>query len=226
MTELILIVEDEPKLASLLSDYLKQAAFETHIIDNGLDVSDWVKQNQPNLVILDLMLPGKDGMEVCKELRGFSDLPIMMATARIEEIDRLVGLELGADDYVCKPFSYREIVARVKAILRRAHNGVQGAASAESAMVALDKNKCQARVKGVLLDLTVVEFNLFSVLVNDPGRVFQREQLMQSIYKGYRIVSDRTIDSHIKKLRKKLKEACPELELVHSVYGLGYKFDI
>ncbi len=224
MNDMILIVEDEPKLASLLSDYLKQSGFDTHILMDGLHVATWVKQHSPSLMILDLMLPNKDGMEVCKEVRQFSELPIIMATARIEEIDRLLGLELGADDYVCKPFSYREIVARVKAILRRIEKRTTKELSPSSQLVELDKEKYQAKIHGTLLDLTVVEFNLLVVLAGEPGRIYQREQLMQTIYKEYRVVSDRTIDSHIKKLRKKIKAVYPE-ELIYSVYGLGYKFE-
>jgi two-component system response regulator BaeR len=224
MNDMILIVEDEPKLASLLSDYLKQSGFETHILMDGLAVAPWVKQHAPSLMILDLMLPNKDGMEVCKEVRKFSELPIIMATARIEEIDRLIGLELGADDYVCKPFSYREIVARVKAILRRIEKTTAENQSSSSQLVDVDQDKYQAKIQGILLDLTTVEFNLLRVLASEPGRIYQREQLMQSIYKEYRIVSDRTIDSHVKKLRKKIKAIYPE-ELIHSVYGLGYKFE-
>jgi len=224
MSDMILIVEDEPKLASLLSDYPKQSGFDTHILMDGLHVAAWVKQHSPSLMILDLMLPNKDGMEVCKEIRQFSELPIIMATARIEEIDRLLGLELGADDYVCKPFSYREIVARVKAILRRIDKAASKELSASSQLMELDKDKYQAKIQGALLDLTVVEFNLLVVLASEPGRIYQREQLMQAIYKEYRVVSDRTIDSHIKKLRKKIKAVYPE-ELIYSVYGLGYKFE-
>jgi len=222
---MILIVEDEPKLAGLLSDYLEQSSFNTHILDNGLMVADWVKENEPQLIILDLMLPGKDGVAVCKELRQFSDIPIIMATARVDEIDRLLGLELGADDYVCKPFSYREIVARVNAILRRLGPKADAAEAVRAGLVSLNFDKYQAHLNDVLLDLTVVEFNLLSVLSKEPGRVYEREQLMQGIYKEYRVVSDRTIDSHIKKLRKKIREVYPGGELIHSVYGLGYKYD-
>lgn len=225
MSNMILIVEDEPKLASLMSDYLKQSGFDTHILMDGLHVANWVKQHSPSLIILDLMLPNKDGMEVCKEVRQFSEVPIIMATARIEEIDRLLGLELGADDYVCKPFSYREVVARVKAILRRIEKNTAKNSTISSQLLELDKEKYQARIQGLLLDLTTVEFNLLAVLAGEPGRIYQREQLMQAIYKEYRVVSDRTIDSHVKKLRKKIKEVYPNQELIHSVYGLGYKFE-
>jgi two-component system response regulator BaeR len=225
MNKMILIVEDEPKLASLMSDYLKQSGFDTHILMDGLHAASWVKQHSPSLIILDLMLPNKDGMEVCKEVRAFSEVPIIMATAKIEEIDRLLGLELGADDYVCKPFSYREVVARVKAILRRIEKNTVKATLVSSQIVELDIEKYQAKIEGVLLDLTAVEFNLLAVLAKEPGRIYQREQLMQSIYKEYRVVSDRTIDSHVKKLRKKIKDAYPNEELIHSVYGLGYKYE-
>lgn len=224
MNDVILIVEDEPKLASLMSDYLKQSGFETHILMDGLEVVPWIQKNSPSLMILDLMLPNKNGMEVCKEVRGFSELPIIMATARVEEIDRLLGLELGADDYVCKPFSYREIVARVKAILRRIEKTSEKTNLASSKLLDLNRDKYQAKIKDTLLDLTVVEFNLLWVLAGEPGRIYQREQLMQAIYKEYRVVSDRTIDSHVKKLRNKIKAVYSE-ELIHSVYGLGYKFE-
>ena len=225
MKKTILIIEDEPKLASLMSDYLEQSGFATHILTNGLDATPWVKNNTPSLVILDLMLPHKDGMEVCKEIRQFSNVPIIMATARIEEIDRLLGLELGADDYVCKPFSYREIVARVKAILRRTETPISTQTSSNNQTLQLNKETYQAHIHGNLLDLTLIEFNLLAVLAETPGRIYQREQLMGAIYQEYRVVSDRTIDSHIKKLRKKIKSAFPEGELIHSVYGLGYKYE-
>jgi len=225
MNEMILVVEDEPKLASLLSDYLLQSGYRTSIISNGLDVEAWVDQHSPDLIILDLMLPGKDGVTVCKELRQHSNVPIIMATARVDEIDRLLGLELGADDYVCKPFSYREIVARVKAILRRVSVDTEVSNKTNKSLLSLDKEKYRAYIGDVLLDLTTVEFNLLSVLSGEPGRVYQREQLMQAIYNEYRVVSDRTIDSHIKKLRKKIKDVYLDSELIHAVYGLGYKYE-
>ena len=181
MNHTILIVEDEPKLASLMSDYLKQSGFDTHILQDGLHVASWIKQHSPNLMILDLMLPHKDGMEVCKEVRQFSDIPIIMATARVEEIDRLLGLELGADDYVCKPFSYREVVARVKAILRRIERTALKDPAMTTQLIEFDQEKYQAKIQGRLLDLTAVEFNLLSVLAGEPGRNNQREQLMQEI---------------------------------------------
>jgi len=224
----ILIVEDEPKLASLESDYLTQSGYETEIIDNGLEVVPYVKSTPPNLILLDLMLPGKDGMEICKEIRQFSNIPIIMITARVEEIDRLLGLELGADDYICKPFSPREVVARVKAVLRRFQPPIAttSAEASESNLVTLDERKYKAHVNGQEVSLTAVEFQLLNKLYSEPGRIYSRAQLMDYIYSDHRVVSDRTIDSHIKKIRKKLIDALPEQELIHSVYGVGYKFEI
>jgi len=221
MTDTILIVEDEPKLAALLADYLRQAGFASEHLDNGLAVASRVRAAAPALVLLDLMLPGRDGLEVCKELRSFSAVPIIMVTARIEEIDRLLGLELGADDYICKPFSPREVVARVKAVLRRSGGGAQGA----DAGLTLDPERYRATLGGRDLGLTAVEFNLLQILAAQPGRIFSRQQLMDRIYDDRRIVSDRTIDSHIKKLRKKIADVDALTELVHSVYGVGYKFE-
>jgi two-component system response regulator BaeR len=217
---MILIVEDEQKLAELIKDYLAQSSFDTTILDNGNDVVPYVRENKPDLVILDLMLPGRDGMEICKEIRTFSNLPIIMVTARVEEIDRLLGLELGADDYVCKPFSPRELVARVKAVLRRAG----GETTIKAKGLVLDEARYQASLHGVDLELTAVEFKLLSFLAANPGRIYSRDQLMERIYSDHRIVSDRTIDSHIKKLRKKISGQSPDEELIGSVYGVGYKF--
>jgi two-component system response regulator BaeR len=217
---MILIVEDEQKLAELIRDYLAQSSFDTTILDNGNDVVPYVRENKPDLVILDLMLPGRDGMEICKEIRTFSNLPIIMVTARVEEIDRLLGLELGADDYVCKPFSPRELVARVKAVLRRAG----GESTIKAKGLVLDEARYQASLHGVDLKLTAVEFKLLSFLAANPGRIYSRDQLMERIYSDHRIVSDRTIDSHIKKLRKKISGQSPDEELIGSVYGVGYKF--
>ena len=221
MSDTILIVEDEPKLATLLRDYLLQSGFSVEILEDGLTVVPWVREHGPQLILLDLMLPGRDGMEICKELRSFSSVPIIMVTARVEEIDRLLGLELGADDYICKPFSPREIVARVKAVLRRAGPG----ATVRSQGLELDESRYLALLHGRDLDLTAVEFKLLSFLAANPGRIYSRNQLMDRIYADQRTVSDRTIDSHIKKLRKKIADAAPDEELIRSVYGVGYKFE-
>jgi len=170
--------------------------------------------------IMPLMLPGRDGIEICKEIRTFSNLPIIMVTARVEEIDRLLGLELGADDYVCKPFSPREVVARVKAVLRRTERNT----TIQAKGLVLDESRYQAVLRGIDLELTAVEFKLLSFLAANPGRIYSREQLMRKIYPDDRIVSDRTIDSHVKKLRKKIAELNLGEELIGSVYGVGYKF--
>ncbi len=223
MSSPILIVEDEPKLAQLLIDYLKQSGFDVAWVDNGLDAVAAVKANNPQLILLDLMLPGKDGMDICKDVRQFSRVPIIMVTARVEEIDRLLGLELGADDYVCKPYSPREVVARVKAVLRRMQPDLS--ALTHKAGLSLDDARYKVQKDGQELSLTAVEYGLLKILHSEPGRIYSRDQLMTAIYQDHRIVSDRTIDSHIKKLRKKLSVLLTEGDLIHSVYGVGYKFE-
>ena len=221
MNYTIMIVEDEEKLASLLGDYLKQSGFDSIWISDGELVLPRVRERLPDLILLDLMLPGRDGLEICKEIRSFSTVPIIMITARVEEIDRLLGLELGADDYICKPFSPREVVARVKTVLRRSSEH-QAPPTGE---LALDADKYRALLKGKDLDLTAVEFKLLHFLYQNPGRIYSRSQLMDRIYSDQRIVSDRTIDSHIKKLRRKISCLDPEAELIHSIYGVGYKYE-
>lgn len=221
MSETILIVEDEEKLAGLLRDYLNQAGFLSEWIANGLEVVELVKRNKPDLILLDLMLPGRDGMDICKDIRMFSQLPIIMVTARVEEIDRLLGLGLGADDYICKPYSPREVVARVKAVLRRTLKQTE----LPSNRLSLDESRYQAILDGIDLELTAVEFKLLHFLESNQGRIYNRQQLMDRIYPDERIVSDRTIDSHIKKLRRKIEHVDPEIGLIHSVYGVGYKFE-
>jgi two-component system response regulator BaeR len=223
MSTLIFIVEDEPKIAKLLEDYLgRMGGFQTHTVDRGDAVLDELRARQPGLVLLDLMLPGLDGIEVCKQIRAESSVPIIMVTARVDEIDRLLGLELGADDYICKPFSPREVVARVKAVLRRSKM-----ASSENPSNGLEINeeKFTARWKGADLSLTPVEFALLKMLSTFPGRVFSRDQLMNGMYSDYRVVSDRAVDTHVKNLRKKLSEVSGVEDMIRSVYGLGYRFE-
>lgn len=223
MEEKILIVEDEKRLAELHRDYLQQSSYATAWLEDGLKVIPWVKEHTPDLILLDLMLPGKDGLEICKEIRSFSSVPIIMVTARVEEIDRLLGLELGADDYICKPFSPREVVARVKTVLRRSSPHKQ---EEKQQLLTLDEERYQATLNGKKLDLTAVEFKLLSILAQKPGRIYSRDQLMDQLYSDHRIVCDRTIDSHIKKLRKKIAAAAPELDVIHSIYGVGYKYEM
>jgi two-component system response regulator BaeR len=218
----ILIVEDEEKIAALLRDYLQQEGYQTHCLERGDEVDHWVKQWQPHAILLDVMLPGKDGLAVCREVRSYSNLPILMLTARVEEIDRLLGLEFGADDYICKPFSPREVVARVKAVLRRSQNQIT---TTQSSRVILDEQRLEIRYDNSAMELTSIEYQLVKTLALEPGRIWSRQQLMDRIYPDNRVVSDRTIDSHVKKLRKKLAEAFPELNLVQSVYGVGYRYE-
>ncbi len=221
---LVLIVEDEPKIARLLEDYLRQSSYETHWLDRGDTVDEWFRNNDPDIVLLDLMLPGKDGLAVCRELRSHSQVPIIMVTARVDEIDRLLGLELGADDYICKPFSPREVVARVKALLRRVEMTGANPTTAYRGLV-IDDEKFSAAVDGHALDLTPVEFRLLALLASQPGRVFSRDQLMNKIYKDGRVVSDRTVDSHVKNLRQKIHDTGGSDDLIRSIYGVGYKLD-
>lgn len=229
VAETILIVEDEAKLAELVADYLHASGFETHHIDHGNEVMPWLDEHEPHLVLLDVMLPGKDGLTLCREIRArYSRLPVIMLTARVEEVDRLLGLEIGADDYICKPFSPREVVARVKAVLRRAlpePSGEAAAAPADDGRLVLDEAGWRALADGKDLGLTAVEFQLLRVMMQAPRRIFSREQLMDQMYRDHRIVSERTVDSHVKKLRRKIAETWPERDIIHSVYGVGYKYE-
>lgn len=219
----ILIVEDEPQLASLLADYLRDAGYAPHTVIDGREVGAWVRERQPDLVLLDVMLPGEDGMSVCRTIRGFSDVPIVMVTARVEEIDRLLGLELGADDYICKPFSPREVVPRVKAILRRARPATSATTTDDSLQV--DEGAYRASLDGQSLSLTPVEFRLLATLAAQPGRVYSRQQLQDRLYDDHRVVTDRAVDTHVKNLRRKMAAVRGEQELIRSVYGVGYRLE-
>ena len=219
----ILVVEDEDKIADVLVDYLRAQGYRTHRLARGDEVEAWVRSHPVDLVLLDLMLPGRNGLEVCKALRTFSAAAIIMLTARVDEIDRLLGLELGADDYICKPFSPREVVARVAVVLRRTRQGPAPVPTAGG--LVLDEQGWRATLDGQPLELTAVEFKLLSVLFRQPGRIYSRDQLMDAMYRDERVVADRTVDSHIKKLRRKLAEVAPQREFIHSVYGAGYYFE-
>lgn len=220
---LICLIEDEIDLAKLMADYLIASNFNTIVFNRGDEAYRWLQQNEPALILLDLMLPGMDGLQICKHQRQHSAVPIIMMTAKVEEIDRLLGLELGADDYVCKPYSAREVIARVKAVLRRTVNAPQN--SALAAPVVIDEQSMSLRVFDRVVELTSVEFQLFSLLYSQPGRIFSRQYILDNIYQDYRVVGDRTVDGHIKKLRKKLNEANDQVELIRSVYGSGYKYE-
>lgn len=226
---LVLVVEDEPKLAQVLLDYLAANNYATVWIADGREVAkyyaDHPAHEQPDLVLLDLMLPGRDGLDVCKDIRRISNVPIIMITARVEEIDRLIGLEIGADDYICKPFSPREVMARVKAILRRVPQVEVGTQATSLTNLQLDEARFEAHYHNQLLDLTPAEFRLLKTLADAPGRVFQRDQLINHVYDDQRVITDRTIDSHIKNLRRKMSLISPE-DVIRSIYGVGYKLEL
>jgi len=221
----VLIAEDEPKIARLLADYLVQAGHEATVVGEGDRVLAAVAVARPALLLLDIMLPGRDGLAILRELRRDSALPVIMLTARVEEIDRLLGLELGADDYICKPYSPREVVARVKTILRRCRPQRElQVLDAESPLI-VDESRFQASWRSKLLDLTPAEFRLLKTLSHEPGKVFSREQLLNHLYDDYRVVTDRTIDSHIKNLRRKLEALDAEQSFIRAVYGVGYRWE-
>lgn len=220
----ILIVEDELSLAELVQDYLVASDFDTTIISNGDEALAWFTQNSTDLIILDLMLPGTSGIDICKSIRKQSDIPIIMATAKVEEIDRIIGLNIGADDYICKPYSPRELIARVQATLRRTLKSEH--ASKESKALELNADQLSASLNSQTVELTLIEFKLIELLSHEPGRIFSRQYILDNIYNDYRIVSDRTVDSHIKKLRKKISALDPEKQFIHSIYGAGYKFEL
>ena len=222
----ILVIEDEPKIAQLLVDYLERDDYRVSVLYDGSDAIEMIRVTEPDFLILDLMLPGKDGLSICREVRQFSNLPIMMLTAKVDEIDRLIGLEIGADDYVCKPFSPREIVSRVRTILRRVQQvpATQGESKISYAGVSLDIERFECMASGTRIELTPVEFRLLHGLMERPGRVLSRDQLMDLCYSDGRVVSDRTIDTHVKNLRKKLEPTLDRV-LIQSIYGVGYKLD-
>ena len=232
-TPMIFVVEDEPRLAQLVRDYLQAAGYTARVFDHGLAVEPAVRAETPALILLDVMLPGRDGLSICRALRAFSAVPIIMLTARVEEVDRLIGLEAGADDYICKPFSPREVVARVRAVLRRApawHDAAppavpHGEIEPAPAGLVIDTDHHRARWDGQWLDLTPVELRLLAALSAQPGRVFSRDQLLDKLHPDQRALSDRTVDSHIKNLRRKLEAVRPGQELIRSIYGVGYKFE-
>src|SRR3569623_186523 len=221
MAETILIVEDESDLSAIVADYVTAAGFVAEVVPDGRDALARVLRATPDLIVLDILLPGLDGLSLCKAVRGVSDVPILMVTAKVEEIDRLRGLDGGADDYLCKPFSPRELVARIKAILRRRRSPDDS-----TALVEIDEPSRTVRNRSRLLALTPTEFSLFAAMAKRPGTIHSRAQLLDLVRGDSLEVSDRAIDSHIKNLRRKIAEAAPDLELVHSVYAVGYRVDL
>lgn len=223
--EHILVIEDEKKIADLLKDYLAKAGFRVSCLSRGDKALDKVKSTVPALILLDLMLPGMDGVTVFREIRKFSDIPVIMVTAKVEEVDRLLGLELGADDYICKPFSPREVVARVKAVLRRARPG-ETAHRLIAGPIILDESTRQVTVQGKPVNLTPSEFGLLNALIAFPERVFSRNELLDKV-QGYQFEGyDRTIDSHIKNLRRKIADILPDKHVIQTIYGVGYRLSI
>ncbi len=221
----LLIVEDEPKIAAAMRDWLAAAGYAVRLSDSGDGVVEAVRAQPPDLLLLDVMLPGEDGLSICRRVREFSDLPIILVTARVEEIDRLLGLDLGADDYVCKPFSLRELGARVRALLRRTRPAARPPADGDASDdVVLDADRFEVRMAGKALALTPVEFRLLRRLMEKPGKVYSRGQLLDASYEDHRIVSDRTVDSHIRNLRRKFGEIGQDP--IASVYGVGFRFEI
>lgn len=217
----ILIVEDEAYIAEVLEAYCHQGGYETHWLTSGGTVMPYLAEHTVDLVLLDLMLPEVDGISLCKQIRKGSDLPIIMVTAKSEEVDRLRGLELGADDYICKPFSPREVVARINTVLRRVPNKTTNELEAAGFRLLLDEYL--AYYNGKMLDLTPYEFRIVETLARQVNRVFSREQLIEAVYTNTDNALDRNIDSHMRNIRKKIRKVDEEFSAIESVYGVGYR---
>ena len=220
MSKKILLVDDEPEILEISRDYLKASAFDVVTATDGVQGLAAARREKPDLIVMDVMMPEMDGLELCKSIRRESNVPIIMLTARVEETDKLIGLEIGADDYITKPFSPRELVARVKVVLRR----VSGDSAAEVIRVddvSLDRTHFEVQIKKRTLQLTPTEFEIMATLMSQPGRIFSRNQLLNAAH-GVAFESyERAIDSHIRNLRRKLE---PD-ELIITVHGVGYKFE-
>lgn len=217
----ILVAEDDHKIAALLADYLTAAGYLPHVVSDGLAAVVAVREQAPAALLLDLSLPELDGVEVCRQVRSFSMLPIIMVTARVDEVERLLGLSIGADDYICKPFSPKEVMARLAAVLRRSEASFPSAAADPWS---IDDEGLRVAHLGCWLALTPVEFRLFRSLLKQPGRVFARDQLLDKVHEDFRDVSDRAIDSHIKNIRKKMAAAGADPDGIASIYGVGYRY--
>jgi DNA-binding response OmpR family regulator len=220
----VLVVDDEPRIAEIARDYLERAGFRVDVAGNGADALAFARARRPDLIVLDLGLPHMDGLDVTRALRKSSRVPIIMLTARVEERDKLIGLEIGADDYVTKPFSPRELVARVRAVFRRVDAAPERGDIIRAGKVTLDKPRMQVTVGDQAVDLTPTEFELLATLARQPGRVFTRAQLLDAI-RGEAVESfDRAIDAHVKNLRRKLEPDPRIPRYVLTVHGVGYKF--
>ena len=224
MKETILVVDDEPKITRLARDYLENSGFQVLTSGDGIQALAVARQEKPDLIVLDLMLPGMDGLDVCRTLRRESDVPIIMLTARAEEADQLVGLELGADDYITKPFSPKALVARVRALLRRAKGDFQDDRVLRSGKVSLDQGKMEVRLAGELIHLTRSEYTLLETLMRNAGQPLSREQLLENMHGVAFDGVDRSVDSHIKNLRKKIEPDPADPAYIQTIYGYGYKF--
>ena len=220
----VFVVEDDPKISAVLRDYLIDAGYLADTFRSGPPALEAARAAPPDLVILDLMLPGMDGVAVCRKLREFCTAPVLMLTARIEERDRITGLGAGADDYVSKPFSAKEVMARVAALIRRAEG--RFGVTTETPLYTLDAHRMRAAWRGHWLPLSPSEYQILAALMKQPGRTFTREQLLDQMSVGYRDVSDRAIDSHIKNIRRKIQAIDPEASCVASVYSMGYRWDV
>lgn len=220
MSKKILLVDDEPEILEISRDYLKASAFDVVTAGDGLQGLAAARREKPDLIVMDVMMPEMDGLELCKSIRRESNVPIIMLTARVEETDKLIGLEIGADDYITKPFSPRELVARVKVVLRRV-SGDSAADVLRAGDVSLDRTHYEVQIKKRTLQLTPTEFEIMATLMSQPGRIFSRNQLLNAAH-GVAFESyERAIDSHIRNLRRKLE---PD-ELIVTVHGVGYKFE-
>jgi len=220
----VLIVDDDVKLVKLLQTYFTKEGYITYTASDGLDALQVVRERKPDIMVLDLMLPGLDGFDVCRKIRKDNDIPIIMLTAREEESDRLIGLELGADDYVTKPFSPKEVIARAKAILRRANKEVVRSEPIKAGTLIIDLECHQVAKNGQIIDVTPTEFKILELLASNIGKVYSRLQIVEQTqgytYEGY----ERTIDAHIKNLRRKVENDPKEAQYIQTVYGIGYKF--
>jgi two-component system response regulator BaeR len=215
----ILMVEDEERLALLMGKYLEQSDFDVHCVHDGSKVLAEFHQRHYDLILLDIMLPNKDGISICTDIRKISDIPIILCTAKVDEIDRLLGLNIGADDYICKPYSPLEVVARVSAVLRRTKQPI---IDTDDSPILIDEDSMTVSVNSQSIEVTALEFRLLQMMMLKPGKVITRKTFIEQAYDDNRVINDRSIDSHIKKLRKKLK-AIDGVEYIKSVYGVGYK---
>ncbi len=225
MNDLILIVDDEPKIVKLARDYLERGGFRVLTAADGRTAITIARADKPDLIVLDLNLPGMDGLDVCRQLRRESDVPIIMLTARVEETDRLIGLELGADDYIVKPFSPRELVARTRAVLRRVRGDFYQPGIVRTGSLEIDLNGHRATLDEEPLHLTRIEFNLLALLAQHPGQAFSRQRLLEHVHGHSHDGFDRSIDAHIKNLRRKIEPDPGDPTYILTVYGIGYRFN-